>query len=229
MLRRNQRVGECFLFFLLCPDDLCHVTVIAAHLVCMFIQRLGRSSAAYINHAFFRMIPQECIFRQFSLQHLRNAFLHRWNCFFVNTGIPGFIGLFLCQILSRDTQELDHLGISPHARGFAILQDDMPDTKSGGGNDLIVLQQSLPALLQPSVVFLQFNAGGFFFSDLRTGAPVVAHKQRNNDGGDRQDTQDEYFKMLPHHVKKTVGIQTVGIAVGLVLSIIDTKYIEASV
>ena len=40
VLRCDQRVRKRLLFFLLCPDDLCYVTVITAQMVRMFIQGL---------------------------------------------------------------------------------------------------------------------------------------------------------------------------------------------
>ena len=175
------------------------------------------------------MVPQICVFGQFSLQHFRNTLLHGWDGVFINTGIPEIVCFFLCEILSGDPQKLEHLGISPHARSLAVLQDDMPDAKSGRSNDLIVLQKSLPALFQLSVVFLQLNAGGFFFFDLRTGAPVVADKQRNNDSGDHKDPQNKYSEMLPYQIEKAVGIQAVGIAVSLVLPIINAKHVDSPI
>ena len=175
------------------------------------------------------MVPQICIFGQFSLQHFRNTLLHGWDGVFINTGIPEIVCFFLCEILSGDPQKLGHLDVSPHSRSLAVLQDDMPDAKSGRSNNLIVLQKSLPALFQLSVVFLQLNAGGFFFSDLRTGAPVVADKQRNNDSGDHKDPQNKYSEMLPYQIEKAVGIQAVGIAVSLVLPIINAKHVDSPI
>ena len=82
----------------------------------------------------------------------------------------------------------------------------MPDTEACRGNDLIIFKKSFSAILKLSVVFLQFDTGVFFFSDLCAGTLVIPDKQENNDRSDRQNTQNKYPEMLPYHIKETIGI-----------------------